>query len=229
MKEVRKMVTIPIKGTIVDDDDADVYEFWNYSYTSPNSVAKALDDANGQDIILEINSPGGYVNAGSEIYTKVREYSGNVEAKIVGQACSAASWIALAANKVIISPTAQMMIHRASIAAAGNVDDLSSAINALDEMDRAYVDLYSQRTGKKPEEVYQLMANTTWMNAKTAVENGFADEVMFEQKEPAVVNADGDLPISPEMISKTKNIIHNNKKTKKKSQEVKNLALLLWD
>lgn len=223
------MVTIPIKGTIVDDDDADVYEFWNYSYTSPNSVAKALDGANGQDIILEINSPGGYVNAGSEIYTKVREYSGNVEAKIVGQACSAASWIALAANKVIISPTAQMMIHRASIAAAGNVDDLTSAINALDEMDRAYVDLYSKRTGKKPEEVYQLMANTTWMNAKTAVENGFADEVMFEQKEPAVVNADGDLPISPEMISKTKNIIHNNKKTKKKSQEVKNLALLLWD
>ena len=223
------MVTIPIKGTIVDDDDADVYEFWNYSYTSPNSVAKALDDANGQDIILEINSPGGYVNAGSEIYTKVREYSGNVEAKIVGQACSAASWIALAANKVIISPTAQMMIHRASIAAAGNVDDLTSAINALDEMDRAYVDLYSKRTGKKPEEIYQLMANTTWMNAKTAVENGFADEVMFEQKEPAVVNADGDLPISSEMISKTKNIIHNNKKTKKKSQEVKNLALLLWD
>ena len=223
------MVTIPIKGTIVDDDDADVYEFWNYSYTSPNSVAKALDGANGQDIILEINSPGGYVNAGSEIYTKVREYSGNVEAKIIGQACSAASWIALAANKVIISPTAQMMIHRASIAAAGNVDDLTSAINALDEMDKAYVDLYSKRTGKKPEEVYQLMANTTWMNAKTAVENGFADEVMFEQEEPAVVNADGDLPISPEMISKTKNIIHNNKKTKKKSQEVKNLALLLWD
>lgn len=223
------MVTIPIKGTIVDDDDADVYKFWNYSYTSPNSVAKALDGANGQDIVLEINSPGGYVNAGSEIYTKVREYSGNVEAKIVGQACSAASWIALAANKVIISPTAQMMIHRASIAAAGNVDDLTSAINALDEMDRAYVDLYSKRTGKKPEEVYQLMANTTWMNAKTAVENGFADEVMFEQKEPAVVNADGDLPISPEMISKTKNIIHNNKKSKKKSQEIKNLALLLWD
>lgn len=223
------MVTIPIKGTIVDDDDADVYKFWNYSYTSPSSVAKALDDANGQDIILEINSPGGYVNAGSEIYTKVREYSGNVEAKIVGQACSAASWIALAADKVIISPTAQMMIHRASIAAAGNVDDLTSAINALDEMDRAYVDLYSKRTGKKPEEVYQLMANTTWMNAKTAVENGFADEVMFEQKEPAVVNADGDLPISPEMISKTKNIIHNNKKSKKKSQEIKNLALLLWD
>ena len=223
------MVTIPIKGTIVDDDDADVYKFWNYSYTSPNSVAKALDGANGQDIVLEINSPGGYVNAGSEIYTKVREYSGNVEAKIVGQACSAASWIALAANKVIISPTAQMMIHRASISAAGNVDDLTSAINALDEMDRAYVDLYSKRTGKKPEEVYQLMANTTWMNAKTAVENGFADEVMFEQKEPAVVNADGDLPISPEMISKTKNIIHNNKKSKKKSQEIKNLALLLWD
>ncbi len=121
------------------------------------------------------------------------------------------------------------MIHRASLGVQGNVDDLSSAINALDEMDQAYVDLYSKRTGKTPEEIYQLMTKTTWMNAKTAVENGFADEIMFEQEEPTVINAEGDLPIDSERVLKTKNLIHKNKKPKNESQVEDNLALLLWD
>lgn len=224
------MITIPIKGTIVNNDDKEVYDYLGYDNAAPNGVTKALKEANGQDVILEINSPGGYISAGSEIYTALKEYSGNITAKIVGQACSAASWIALAADKVIMSPTAQMMIHRASVSASGNTDDLSSAVNALDEMDKAYVDLYSKKTGKSPEEIYQMMEKTTWMNAKSAVENGFANEVMFED-EPATVNADGDLVVKPEMISKIKNLLHKNKNEEKpvKSQEKENLALLLWE
>lgn len=224
------MATIQIKGTIVNNDDKEVYDYLGYDNVTPNDVTKALNEVNGQDLILEINSPGGYISAGSEIYTVLREYSGNITAKIVGQACSAASWIALAANKVVMSPTAQMMIHRASTDVSGNIDDLSSASNAVNEMDKAYVDLYSKKTGKSPEEIYQMMVKTTWMNAKTAVENGFADEVMFEN-EPATVNADGDLVVKPEMISKIKNLLHKEKieEKPKKSQEKENLALLLWE
>lgn len=223
------MITIPIKGTIVNNDDKEVYDWFGYDNVSPKDISKILKEANDQDVVLEINSPGGYISAGSEIYTILREYSGNITAKIVGQACSAASWIALAANKVIMSPTAQMMIHRASTDVSGNIDDLSSAVNAVNEMDKAYVDLYSKKTGKTPEEIYQMMAKTTWMNAKTAVENGFADEIMFEN-EPAVVNADGDLVVKPEMISKIKNLLHQekNEEKPKKSQEKEDLALLLW-
>lgn len=223
------MITIPIKGTIVNNDDKEVYDWFGYDNVAPKDISKILKEANDQDVVLEINSPGGYISAGSEIYTVLREYSGNITAKIVGQACSAASWIALAANKVIMSPTAQMMIHRASTDVSGNIDDLSSAANAVNEMDKAYVDLYSKKTGKTPEEIYQMMAKTTWMNAKTAVENGFADEIMFEN-EPAVVNADGDLVVKPEMISKIKNLLHQekNEEKPKKSQEKENLALLLW-
>lgn len=224
------MTTIPIKGTIISNDYKEVYDWFGYDNVAPKDVSKTLKEANDQDIVLEINSPGGYISAGSEIYTVLREYSGNITAKIVGQACSAASWIALAANKVIMSPTAQMMIHRASTDVSGNIDDLSSAANAVNEMDKAYVDLYSKKTGKTPEEIYQMMAKTTWMNAKTAVENGFADEIMFEN-EPAVVNADGDLVVKPEMISKIKNLLHQEKieEKQKKSQEKENLALLLWE
>ena len=140
-----------------------------------------------------------------------------------------------------MSPTAQMMIHRASGGAIGNSSDMKSEYNALDQMDKSFVDLYAKRTGKSPNEIYQMMVDTTWMNAKTAVENGFADEVMFENKEPALVNADGSLSVKPEMINKIKNLLHRDiKKTNDVSKPIENkeeqpkkskkndLALLLW-
>lgn len=238
------MKTIQMKGEVIPDNFSDVYDWLNYQYFSPQSVSDALSEANGEDVSLEINSPGGYIDAGSEIYTELMEYSGKVNAKIVGYACSAASWIALAADHVAMSPTAQMMIHRASSAATGNSSDMISEYNALDQMDKSFVDLYSKRTGKSPEDIYQMMANTTWMNAKTAVENGFADEIMFENKEPALVNADGSLSVKPEMISKIKNLLNRDTEVSKKTNDVSkpienkkkepkkgkadDLALLLW-
>lgn len=235
------MKTIQMKGEVIPDDYSDVYDFLNYKYFSPKSVTDALKNANGEDVTLEINSPGGYIDAGSEIYTELMEYPGTVNAKIVGYACSAASWIALAADHVAMSPTAQMMIHRASGGAIGNSSDMKSEYNALDQMDKSFVDLYAKRTGKSPEEIYQMMVDTTWMNAKTAVENGFADEVMFENKEPALVNADGSLSVKPEMINKIKNLLHRdvqktndvskpieNKEKQPKKSKKNDLALLLW-
>lgn len=235
------MKTIQMKGEVIPDDYSDVYDWLNYQYFSPRSISDALTEANGEDITLEINSPGGYIDAGSEIYTELMEYPGTVNAKIVGYACSAASWIALAADHVVMSPTAQMMIHRASGGAIGNSSDMKSEYNALNQMDKSFVDLYAKRTGKSPEEIYQMMVDTTWMNAKTAVENGFADEVMFENKEPALVNADGSLSVKPEMINKIKNLLHRDiKKTNDVSKPIENkekqpkkskkndFALLLW-
>lgn len=238
------MKTIQMKGEVIPDDYSDVYDWLNYQYFSPKSVIDALKNANGEDVTLEINSPGGYINAGSEIYTELMEYPGTINAKIVGYACSSASWIALAADHVAMSPTAQMMIHRASGGAIGNSSDMKSEYNALDQMDKSFVDLYAKRTGKSPEEIYQMMVDTTWMNAKTAVENGFADEVMFENKEPALVNADGSLSVKPEMINKIKNLLHRDsnlgKKTNDVSKPIENkekqpkkskkndLAFLLW-
>ena len=235
------MKTIQMKGEVIPNDYSDVYDWLNYQYFSPQSISDALKNANGEDITLEINSPGGYIDAGSEIYTELMEYPGTINAKIVGYACSAASWITLAADHVAMSPTAQMMIHRASGGAIGNSSDMKSEYNALDQMDKSFVDLYAKRTGKSPEEIYQMMVDTTWMNAKTAVENGFADEVMFENKEPALVNADGSVSVKPEMINKIKNLLHRdiqktndvskpieNKEKQPKKSKKNDLALLLW-
>lgn len=203
------MVTIQMNGEVIPSDYADVYDYLGYENINPKTVKQALNEANGSDVELEINSPGGYVDAGSEIYTALKEYQGQVTAKITGQACSAASWIALAADRVEMSPTAQMMIHRASTMSIGNSDDLASDLNALNSLDKSFVDLYSQRTGLDAQEVYRLMCNTTWMNAKEAVDKGFADEIMFQNdKKPALVNADGSLSVKPDTINKIKNLLH---------------------
>lgn len=203
------MVTIQMNGEVIPSDYADVYDYLGYENINPKAIKQALNEANGSDVELEINSPGGYVDAGSEIYTALKEYSGKVTAKITGQACSAASWIALAADRVEMSPTAQMMIHRASTMSIGNSDDLASDLNALNSLDKSFVDLYSQRTGLDAQEVYRLMCNTTWMNAKEAVDKGFADEIMFQNdKKPALVNADGSLSVKPDTINKIKNLLH---------------------
>lgn len=203
------MVTIQMNGEVIPSDYADVYDYLGYENINPKTVKQALSDADGSDVELEINSPGGYVDAGSEIYTALKEYQGQVTAKITGQACSAASWIALAADRVEMSPTAQMMIHRASTISIGNSDDLASDLNALNSLDKSFVDLYSQRTGLDAQEVYRLMCNTTWMNAKEAVDKGFADEIMFQNdKKTALVNADGSLSVKPDTINKIKNLLH---------------------
>lgn len=203
------MVTIQMNGEVIPSDYADVYDYLGYENINPKAIKQALNEANGSDVTLEINSPGGYVDAGSEIYTALKEYQGQVIAKITGQACSAASWIALAADRVEMSPTAQMMIHRASTISIGNSDDLASDLNALNSLDKSFVDLYSQRTGLDAQEVYRLMCNTTWMNAKEAVDKGFADEIMFQNdKKTALVNADGSLSVKPDTINKIKNLLH---------------------
>lgn len=238
------MKTVQMKGEVIPNNFSDVYDFLNYQYFSPQSISDALKNANGEDVSLEINSPGGYIDAGSEIYTELAKYPGRINAQIEGFACSAASWIALAADHVEMAPTAQMMIHRASGGTTGNSSDMKSEQNALDQMDKSLVDLYAQRTGKSPEDIYQMMSDTTWMNAKTAVENGFADEIMFQNKGPALVNADGSLSVQPEMINKIKNLLHRNveasektddvskpienKKKQPKESKKNDLALLLW-
>lgn len=227
-----------MNGEVIPSDYADVYDFLGYENINPKAIKQALNEANGSDVELEINSPGGYVDAGSEIYTALKEYQGQVIAKITGQACSAASWIALAADRVEMSPTAQMMIHRASTMSIGNSDDLASDLNALNSLDKSFVDLYSQRTGLDAQEVYRLMCNTTWMNAKEAVDKGFADEIMFQNdKKPALVNADGSLSVKPDTINKIKNLLHGkstenvvklqeNLNKENKSQLTNKLALL---
>lgn len=170
---------IQIKGPIVDDGTKKFYDYLGMSATGPKSVIDQLPD-DGSEVVLAINSPGGMVDAGSEIYTALRDYNGTVTAEVHGLAASAASIIAMSADKIIMSPVAQMMIHNASTFVGGNTNDMAHAAAMLKTADEALANAYVSKTGKSKAEVLDLMNQETWFNAENAIELGFADEMMFE-------------------------------------------------
>ena len=160
---------------------------------SAKSITDAFPEDNG-DIVLEVNSNGGLVTVGSEIYTALKSYSGNVTVEVTGMAASAASVAIMGADKVLISPTAQIMIHKALYGyVSGNSDDLDKASNALKSSDKAIINAYVAKTGLSEEEILDMMRNETYMSASEAVEKGFADEVMSFDDVGAVASLENGL------------------------------------
>lgn len=180
------MKIINLKGEIVSDDIADMYRHWGYSCTSPKDF-KDLADGD-DDVEIVINSTGGSVTDASEIFTALKDYKGQVTAKIVGFAGSCASWIAMAADKVKISPMGFIMIHNASSVAIGDNREMDLAGNMLKTVDEAIRNTYKEKTGLSDEELKDLMDNETWFNAAKALEKKFADEIMFGE-EAVVTNS----------------------------------------
>lgn len=169
---------INLKGPLIANNSQEVYDYYGMEATSAKSIIEKLPEDNS-DIILEVNSNGGLVTVGSEIFTALRNYKGKVTAEITGMAASAASVAVMGADKVVMSPTAQMMVHKALFNwVSGNSDDLDKASNALKSSDKAIVNAYVAKTGKSEDEIMDLMRNETFMSAQDAVEKGFADEVM---------------------------------------------------
>jgi ATP-dependent Clp protease protease subunit len=202
-------VKVNIKGPIVSNSEAWIYEWFGIEATSPNSVNKVLEKANGEDIEVEINSGGGSVFAGSEIYTALKSYKGNVIVKIVGLAASAASVIAMAGNKVMMSPTAQIMIHNVSSRASGDYRDMEHTAEVLKSANNTIANAYRIKTGKTQEELLGLMDEETWMTADKAKELGFVDEIMFENDSQLVASTDYSGMLPPEVINKIRNTLKN--------------------
>ena len=161
----------------IDDES-----FWGDEIT-PKAFREELN-AGADDITVWINSPGGNVFAAAEIYTMLRDYPGSVTVKIDAIAASAASVIAMAGNKVLMSPVAMLMIHDPSTIAMGNTKDMEKAIATLNEVKESIINAYAAKSGLSHNRISKLMENETWMNAKKAVELGFADEILFEAVEP---------------------------------------------
>lgn len=197
------MRKIEVKGTIVGDADKWIYEWFGMDATCPKDVNAAISEANGEPLLVEINSGGGDVFAGSEIYTALKAYAGTVEINIVGLAASAASVIAQAGHSRI-SPTALFMVHNVSGYAAGDFHDMQQEAEILQTANKAVAAAYLEKTGKSMEELLGIMDAETWMDAQKAVEYGFVDEVMFASA-PTLTNGIGVLPA--QTIHKLKDLI----------------------
>lgn len=186
---------IQMRGPLIPNNSQEVYDYYGMEAVSAKSIAEALPE-DGSDVVIEVNSNGGLVTVGSDIYTALKNYSGHVTAEVTGMAASACSVAIMGADKVVISPTAQIMIHKALLnQITGNSDDFESAANALKASDRGIINAYKAKTGLSEDELLELMRNETYMSADEAVEKGFADEIMtFNESEAVASIGNGLLP-----------------------------------
>ena len=134
--------------------------------------------AGSGDITVWINSPGGDCVAAAQIYNMLMDYKGNVTVKIDGIAASAASVIAMAGTKVLMSPVSMLMIHNPMTVAFGDSGEMQKAIEMLGSVKDSIINAYEIKTGLSRAKLSHLMDAETWMDANKAVELGFADEIM---------------------------------------------------
>lgn len=162
--------TLFLNGTIAE-------ESWFDDDVTPRIFKEELFSDSG-DITIWINSPGGDCIAAAQIYNMLMDYKGDVTIKIDGIAASAASVIAMAGTKVLVSPVSMMMIHNPATMAWGDSGDMKKAISMLDEVKESIINAYEIKTGMARNKLSHLMDLETWMNAGSAIELGFADEML---------------------------------------------------
>lgn len=191
IKDSDETRTLRLEGPIDEES------FWGDEIT-PQMFRDELNAGEG-DVTVWINSPGGNVFAAAEIYTMLKDYKGSITVKIDAIAASAASVVAMAGDTVQMSPVAMLMIHDPSTVAMGNTKDMEKAIEVLNEVKESIINAYASKSGLSHARIANLMSNETWMNAKKAVELGFADEILFSKKED---EPDSD-PANPDKSEKT--------------------------
>lgn len=166
--------TLYLDGEISD-------ETWYGDEVTPSLFKQELESGDG-NITLWINSPGGDVFAAAQIYNMLMDYPHDVTVKIDALAASAASVIAMAGTKVLMSPVAMMMVHNPATIAIGDSEEMQRAIDMLAEVKESIMNAYEIKSGLSRHKISQLMDAETWMNAKEAVKLGFADEILFAGK-----------------------------------------------
>ena len=170
--------TLFLNGTIAE-------ESWFDDDITPALFKEELLSGSG-DITVWINSPGGDCVAAAQIYNMLMDYKGNVTVKIDGIAASAASVIAMAGTKIMVSPVSMLMIHNPATMAFGDSAEMQKAIAMLEEVKESIINAYEIKTGLSRAKISRLMDAETWMNANKAVELGLADGILGQSDtEPA--------------------------------------------
>ena len=175
--------TLYLDGTIAD-------ESWFDDDITPAAFREELFAGSGP-ITIWINSPGGDCIAASQIYTMLMDYKDDVTVKVDGIAASAASVVAMAGTQVLMAPTALMMIHNPATVAFGDHADMAKAIDMLSEVKESIINAYEIKTGLSHAQLSHMMDDTTWMNAKKAIELGFADAILTDEKRGSTADTEG--------------------------------------
>lgn len=187
---------VSLNGYVVPTDDQWIYDWFKIGAFSPAVVRQALaDNPEGEDLELEINSPGGSVFAGFEIFSLLREARCGTVAIVQSLAGSAASTVMAGCREVRISPVAQVMIHLPSSYAEGNQNDMKHEAKVLEQITQSILDGYEAKCGGKAtrERLDRLIRAESWLTAREAVELGLADSILGQ--------GDGDSPLPENIIN----------------------------
>lgn len=171
---------ITLNGVVAADDDLWLYDLFGYSAFSPRTVREAIDADTDGELVLEINSGGGSVFAGFEIFSLLRNAKCRTVAEVQSLAASAASTIISGCCTVRMSPVAQVMLHLPSLTTEGNQADHRDSIRLLNSITGSILNGYESKCGGKTtrDKLETLMKNETWLTADEAVELGLADEII---------------------------------------------------
>mgnify|MGYP001356925501 CR=1 FL=1 len=175
--EENKVTNITIYGVIGDS-------WWNDSF-SANDIDKALNEAGDNDVVINLNSPGGDAFDGISIFNRLKRHNGKVTIHVDGWACSAASIIAMAGDEIIMELGSMMMIHEASSIVWGSKTDMRKEAEVLEQLENGIIDIYMTKANISREEVREKVNAETWFSASTAVELGFANKAEGVEVEPA--------------------------------------------
>ena len=182
---------VSLRGDVVSDNAAEIYRFFHYQVCCPGDIRAALEQCpDGEEIIFEINSSGGSGYAGFEMYSLIRSHYGRTVAEIQSIAASAMSVITAACDTVLMSPVAEIMIHRASIQTEGNSREIKQAAQMLDTIDNSILNAYLEKAGEKSnrETLSRMMRNETFLTAQEAIETGLADGIIPDRQKTSQEN-----------------------------------------
>lgn len=153
-------------------------DWWTGGGVTAKSVQAALEGMKGATALdIYINSPGGDIFEAKTIYAQLRRFSGERVVHVDGIAASAASFIAMAGDRIITAPAATWMIHEVWAGVIGRASDMRAMADTLDMENATFADTYAKRTGQNVDDVRSWMAAETWMNASEAKARGFTDEI----------------------------------------------------
>ena len=188
---------VKINGEIIPNEYAWIYDFFGVDHFCPALLEAALDEADPEDreLILEINSPGGYVFAGFETYSRLQQLQREgwtVEAHVMALAASAATTIMSACRTVLCSPVAQIMIHLPIMDTVGNRMDHRDSIDILKSLEESILNGYEMKSNGKAtrEQLQRAMEKSTWMPAQQAIELGLVDGILGDNGSMLVTYVD---------------------------------------
>lgn len=169
---------IEVKGYIVTNIAGRVYDLLGWDAAYPKKLQKSLEEADGEEVILEVNSNGGICTAGFEMYKIIKDYPGRVTVHLIN-AMSAASLIVCAADETLASDAAILMIHNTQNYTEGDYRDMQMSADSLREFNQSIINVYARKTGKSREELQELMDHDTYMSPDKAKEYGFIEGYIY--------------------------------------------------